>query len=79
MSIARTTIPTAGRVCGNGSMAGEEGEESAVAHVQGEGYCEARLSAPWTARSPAPGDGHTHEEPARGMRVEGPCIALVVA
>ena len=76
MSIARTTIPTAGRVCGNGSMAGEE---SAVAHVQGrriaraavrrqgtrcEGYCEARLSAPWTARSPAPGDGHTHKEPA---------------
>ena len=29
-----------------------------------EGYCDAMLSAPLTARSPAPGDGHTHEEQA---------------
>ena len=26
-----------------------------------EGYREAMLSAPWTARSPAPGYGHTHK------------------
>jgi hypothetical protein len=31
-----------------------------------EGYCKAMLSAPWTALSPALGDGHTHE--AHAMR-----------
>ena len=25
-----------------------------------EGYCGAMLSAPWTALTPAPDDGHTH-------------------
>ena len=29
-----------------------------------EGCCEAMLSAPWTARTPAPGNGHTHGEHA---------------
>ena len=44
-----------------------------------EGYCEAMLSAPLTARLPAPGDGHTHEEQAaQDARGVGD-IALVVA
>ena len=33
-----------------------------------EGYCEAMLSAPLTARPPALGDGHTHEAHATRMR-----------
>ena len=35
-----------------------------------EGYCEATLSAPLTARSPAPGNGHTHEEEQHRYRSE---------
>jgi hypothetical protein len=27
-----------------------------------EGYYDVMLSAPWTALTPAPGDGHTHAE-----------------
>ena len=34
-----------------------------------EGYCDALVSAPWTALSPAPGDGHVHEAHARGAQV----------
>ena len=33
-----------------------------------EGYYEAMLSAPLTARSPAPGNGHTHEAMRREIR-----------
>ena len=34
-----------------------------------EGYCEAMLSAPWTALTPTPEPGHTHEEhAAQGAR-----------
>jgi len=35
-----------------------------------EGYCGSMLSAPWTARTPAPGDGHTHEEEQHRYRSE---------
>jgi hypothetical protein len=64
------------------SCAGAVGLRGRLGRRQGthcEGYCNTMLSAPWTALMPAPGDGHIHEEQARGMRVEGSCIALVVA
>jgi hypothetical protein len=50
-------------------------------HRQGtrcEGYCGAMLSAPWTARPPAPGNGHTHEEQAArdACRLRANCADL---
>ena len=69
------TDPTRGRWCSHWSRGGMAAGAAAL-HVQGRrvaraweagsrdalrGICGTMLSAPWTALSPAPGHGHTHE------------------
>jgi hypothetical protein len=62
------------RVAAHSSLARRKASEAAHVRAVGlrgrwrrrqesrcEGCCEAMLSAPWTALSPAPGNGHTHE------------------
>jgi hypothetical protein len=44
-------------MCGAGGLRGRKRRQG----TRCEGYCEAMLSAPWTALTPAPGDGHTRE------------------
>ena len=45
-------------------MCGPQGRAGVGGAVKGEALCARAAAAarPWTARSPAPGSGHTHEE-----------------
>ena len=50
-------------MCGAG---GSRGRRRRRQGMRCEGYCGAMLSALLTARTPTPGNGHTHEAHARG-------------
>ena len=63
-------------------MCGAVGLRGPLRRRQGtrcEGYCETMLSARFTALTPAPGDGHTHEEKHgyQGERVSAQLPATV--